>query len=145
MKARSEQMETCLFVAGAVCTVSRRKQCSVSLTNQSVAYYSFYKAAPCSPESIPNVCGSLCCFRQCTTCHHAATDGNNSWGLSYKTWAGEAGAVTSTRDFHAWGLSFSSCSREMSCGFQPQPTCRFWDFRQISFSAYVSDGKNTLS
>lgn len=30
MKARSEQMETCLFIAGAVCTVSRRKQCSVS-------------------------------------------------------------------------------------------------------------------
>lgn len=114
----------------------------MSLTNQSVAYYSFYKAAPCSPESIPNVCGSLCCFRQCTTCHHAATDGSSSWGLSYKTWAGEAGAVTSTRDFHAWGLSFSSCSTERCpVDFSPSLPAGFGILGKF-FSACVSDGRN---
>lgn len=95
---------------------------TVSLTDLSVADYSFYKAAPCSPESLPSVCGSQCCFTKRTTCYHAATDGNSSWGLSYETWAGEARAVTSTQGFHAWGLSFSSCSTE-SCpmDFSPSP------------------------
>lgn len=73
----------------AQCPEEARALLALSLTNPSLAHYSFHKAAPCSPESLPNVCGSLCRFRQCTTCHHAATDGRSSWGLSWETWAGD--------------------------------------------------------